>query len=86
MTLQRKKSGLEFSVKGGTEHGIPLVVSWIKENGTAGEDSERGGSLLMYCTKILSTNYGTELSALFNGCEAPPSPTISIFKLLLHST
>ena len=37
VTLQRKKSGLEFSVKGGTEHGIPVVVSWIKENGTAGE-------------------------------------------------
>lgn len=34
--LQRKKSGLDFSVKGGKEHGIPIVVSWIKENGAAG--------------------------------------------------
>ena len=34
--LQRKKSGLDFSVKGGREHGIPIVVSWIKENGAAG--------------------------------------------------
>ena len=37
VTLQRKKSELEFSVKGGNEHGIPVVVSWMKENGTAGE-------------------------------------------------
>lgn len=35
--LQRKKSGLDFSVKGGQEHGIPIVVSWIKEGGAAGE-------------------------------------------------
>ena len=42
VTLQRKKSGLEFSVKGGTEHGIPVVVSWIKENGTAGEGFGKG--------------------------------------------
>ena len=34
--LQRKKSGLDFSVKGGHEHGIPIVVSWIKEDGAAG--------------------------------------------------
>lgn len=34
--LQRKKSGLDFSVKGGQEHGIPIVVSWIKEDGAAG--------------------------------------------------
>lgn len=33
--LQRKKSGLDFSVKGGREHGIPVVVSWIKEGGVA---------------------------------------------------
>ncbi len=26
LRLQRKKSGLDFSVKGGTEHGIPIVV------------------------------------------------------------
>lgn len=36
VSLQRKKSGLDFSVKGGKEHGIPIVVSWIKENGAAG--------------------------------------------------
>lgn len=34
--LQRKQSGFDFSVKGGREHGIPVVVSWIKENGAAG--------------------------------------------------
>ena len=33
--LQRKQGGLDFSVKGGREHGIPVVVSWIKENGAA---------------------------------------------------
>ena len=35
--LQRKRTGLGFSVKGGKEHGIPIVVSWIKENGAAGK-------------------------------------------------
>ena len=34
--LQRKKTGLDFSVKGGIEHGVPIVVSWIKPNGAAG--------------------------------------------------
>lgn len=31
--LQRRKSGLDFSIKGGKEHGIGVVVSWIKEGG-----------------------------------------------------
>lgn len=34
--LQRKRSGLDFSVKGGKEHGIPIVISWIKPGGVAG--------------------------------------------------
>lgn len=34
--LQRKKSGLDFSIKGGKEHGIGVVVSWIK-GGAAGK-------------------------------------------------
>ena len=44
--LQRKKSGLDFSVKGGKEHGIPIVVSWIKENGAAGEACSNS---IIYC-------------------------------------
>ncbi len=43
--LQRKKSGLDFSVKGGKEHGIPIVVSWIKENGAACELQVKGVGL-----------------------------------------
>lgn len=39
--LQRKKSGLGFSVKGGKEHGVPIVVSWIKPNGVAGREPTR---------------------------------------------
>lgn len=31
--VQRRKSGLDFSIKGGREHGIGVVVSWIKEGG-----------------------------------------------------
>lgn len=31
--LQRRKSGLDFSIKGGKEHGIGVVISWIKEGG-----------------------------------------------------
>ena len=43
--LQRKKSGLGFSIKGGQEHGIGVVVSWIKQGGAAGMDfNKRGGA------------------------------------------
>ena len=35
--LQRRKSGLDFSIKGGSEHGIGVVVSWIKEGGAGNE-------------------------------------------------
>ena len=35
VSIKRKKSGLEFSIKGGKEHGIGVVVSWIKEGGAA---------------------------------------------------
>lgn len=42
--LQRKQSGFDFSVKGGREHGIPVVVSWIKENGAAGMKVGGAGS------------------------------------------
>ena len=31
--IQRRKSGLDFSIKGGREHGIGVVVSDIKEGG-----------------------------------------------------
>ena len=34
--LQRTKTGLDFSVKGGKEHGIPVVISWILETSLAG--------------------------------------------------
>ena len=34
--LPRAKSGLGFSIKGGKEHGIPIVVSWIQDGGAAG--------------------------------------------------
>ena len=40
--LHRKQSGFEFSVKGGLEHGIPVVVSWVKERGAAGMKSGCG--------------------------------------------
>ena len=39
--LQRKKSGLDFSVKGGKEHGIPIVVSWIKAGGITGKSRHK---------------------------------------------
>lgn len=31
--IQRRKSGLDFSIKGGREHGIGVIVSWIKKGG-----------------------------------------------------
>ena len=53
--LHRKKSGLDFSVKGGQEHGIPIVVSWIKDNGAAGREgrsSLRTTSQLSYSSSL----------------------------------
>lgn len=41
--LQRKKNGLGFSVKGGHEHGIPIVVSSIKDDGAAGKGTSVAG-------------------------------------------
>lgn len=35
--LQRRKSGLGFSIKGGSEHGIPIVVSDVETNTSAGK-------------------------------------------------
>ena len=35
VSIKRKKTGLDFSIKGGKEHGIGVVVSWIKEGGAA---------------------------------------------------
>lgn len=52
MRLQRRKSGLDFSIKGGKEHGIGVVVSWIKESG-AGQREEGGGAGL--CGLIVYT-------------------------------
>ena len=34
--LERKKTGLGFSFKGGCEHGISIVVSDVEKNGAAG--------------------------------------------------
>ena len=36
--LQRRKSGLGFSIKGGAEHGIGVVVSSIEEGGAGAAD------------------------------------------------
>lgn len=65
--LQRKQSGLDFSVKGGQEHGIPVVVSWVKEHGTAGTyvQEKVGGVRSRYdhiCAASL--NLGDELLAV----------------------
>lgn len=35
--LQRRKTGLGFSIKGGIEHGIPVVVSDVEKGGSAGK-------------------------------------------------
>lgn len=34
--LERKKNGLGFSFKGGSEHGISIVVSDVEKGGAAG--------------------------------------------------
>lgn len=69
--LQRKQSGFDFSVKGGREHGIPVVVSWIKENGAAGKKVGGAGShdlafmLLLACMHAASSlNLGDEILAV----------------------
>ena len=34
--LKRSKTGLDFSLKGGKEHGIPIIVSDVESKGAAG--------------------------------------------------
>lgn len=34
--LRKGATGLDFEVKGGTEHGIPIVVSRVHAGGVAG--------------------------------------------------
>ena len=35
--LRKGATGLDFEVKGGSEHGIPIVVSRVQEGGVAGK-------------------------------------------------
>lgn len=35
--VEKKKGSLGFSIKGGIEHGIPIVVSEIDKNGPSSE-------------------------------------------------
>ena len=46
--LQRRKGSLGFSIKGGIEHGIPIVVSEVEGGGAAGKTQTRapGGAHL----------------------------------------
>ena len=36
MKLVRRPSGFDFSVKGGAEHGVPIIVSAVEKGGAAG--------------------------------------------------
>ena len=56
--IQRRKSGLDFSIKGGREHGIGVVVSEIKEGG-AGKGV---GLLVVLVHNILFLSASKELS------------------------
>lgn len=46
--LQRRKSGLGFSIKGGSEHGIPIVVSDVEKAGSAGESNHRSDQTVLH--------------------------------------
>ena len=35
--LVRGPTGLDFSLKGGREHGVPVIVSTVEEGGVAGK-------------------------------------------------
>ena len=39
--IARGPSGFDFSIKGGAEHGIGLIVSDIKEEGVAGQPKRK---------------------------------------------
>ena len=55
VTVQRKKRGLGFSVKGGKEHGIPILVSSIET------DCASGSALLQ--TRVYITVKSSSLPA-----------------------
>eukprot|EP00731_Ephydatia_muelleri_P031059 Em0022g573a len=46
VVLQRKKGGLGFSVKGGKEHGIPIVVSFIQTDCVPANELRLGDEIL----------------------------------------
>ena len=39
--VQKRKGSLGFSIKGGSEHGIPVVVSEIERIGQSGNTSKQ---------------------------------------------
>lgn len=47
--VEKKKGSLGFSIKGGVEHGIPIVVSEIDQNGPSSEYSSTTISMLWPC-------------------------------------
>ena len=40
LRVEKKKGSLGFSVKGGKEHGIPIVVSEIDKKGPTSKDKK----------------------------------------------
>lgn len=59
--LERKKGGLGLSIKGGSEHGIPIVVSSIDKGSPAGRYNVHthyvGCFLLQHLISILEMKF-----------------------------
>lgn len=56
--LQRRRGGLGFSIKGGREHGIGVVISWIEEGGAGKINAnwKRGGAEMLHVPLLQQAN------------------------------
>ncbi|XP_065837994.1 membrane-associated guanylate kinase, WW and PDZ domain-containing protein 3-like [Oscarella lobularis] len=80
--IARGPSGFDFSIKGGAEHGIGLIVSDIKEEGVADGEIEVGDELLRANgTSLVGLKHEDAVDILKNAgkyleLEVRPNPTL----------
>ena len=53
MVLHSHEHGLDFSIRGGSEHGLPIVVSFIKSNSATSKTELRVGAEILKINGVL---------------------------------
>ena len=65
----RKKGGLELSIKGGSEHGIPIVVSSIDKASPAGRYNVHAHCVGLFFVTASHIHLGDEILYQRDGLE-----------------